>query len=47
MKVFRQMKSRIFEGFLGDDMRMLGQLLDRIYESLDQEFTDRAQREES
>ena len=47
VKIFRQMESRMFEGFSENDMKVLGQLLDRIYGNLDREFTDRAQREES
>ena len=41
------LESRMFEGFSENDMKVLGQLLDRIYGNLDREFTDRAQREES
>ena len=47
VKIFRQMESRMFEGFSENDMKVLGELLDRIYGNLNQEFTDRAQGEES
>ena len=47
VKIFRHIESRMFEGFSENDMKVLGELLDRIYGNLNQEFTDRAEREES
>ena len=38
---------KVVEDSVKNDMKVLGQLLDRIYGNLDREFTDRAQREES
>ena len=47
VKIFRRIECRMFEGFSENDMKVLGELLDRIYGNLNQEFTDRAQGEES
>ena len=47
VKIFRHIECRMFEGFSENDMKVLGELLDRIYGNLNQEFTDRAEREES
>lgn len=46
VKLFRYTEHCMFEGFSENDMKVLGELLDRIYGNMSREFADRRESEE-
>lgn len=46
VKIFRRMEQRMFDGFSEEEYQVMGDLLNRIYQNLEQEILSRTERED-